>query len=128
MIMAVTSLGETIDSPVDQRFGRARYFIIFDTETEEWSPQRNSRNATAVQGGGIQAAHTIAGRGVEAVLTGHCGPKAFAALAAGGISVFSGVRGTVREAISDYRAGRLTESDVADAAAGDEQKMNTHEA
>jgi predicted Fe-Mo cluster-binding NifX family protein len=117
MKIAVTSLGETLDSPIDQRFGRARYFIVFDTESGQWSTCENSQNVTAAQGAGIQAGQTVANLGVEAVVTGHCGPKAFATLAAGGVGVFSGARGTVEEAISAFKSGKLSKAGGADVSA-----------
>lgn len=117
MKIAVTSLGETLDSPIDQRFGRARYFIVFDTETGQWSPHENTQNLNAVQGAGIQAGQTVANLEVEAVLTGHCGPKAFATLAAAEIGVYSGARGTVEETVSDFKAGKLTRAGGADVSA-----------
>jgi predicted Fe-Mo cluster-binding NifX family protein len=117
MKIAVTSLGETMDSPVDQRFGRARYFVLVDTATGEWSAHENSQNLEAAQGAGIQAGQTVANLGAEAVLTGHCGPKAFRTLAAGGVAVYTGTQGTVEDAVSDYRAGKLQKAGGADVAA-----------
>ena len=114
MKVAVTSLGETIDSPVDQRFGRARYFILYDTETEEWSAHDNKQNLEAAQGAGIQAGRKVADLGAEAVITGHCGPKAFMTLNAGNIEVYPNATGTVREAIEAFQSGKLKKAEDAD--------------
>jgi predicted Fe-Mo cluster-binding NifX family protein len=48
--------------------------------------------------------------GAAAVLTGHVGPKAFAALQAAGVKVYAGASGTVREAVERYKAGQLAET------------------
>ena len=77
MKIAVTSLGESLDSPIDQRFGRARFFVLYDLESGEWTVHDNTQNLEAAQGAGIQAAQHVVNLGVEAVITGHCGPKAF---------------------------------------------------
>ena len=59
MKVVITSLGETLESPVDQRFGRARYFILYDTESNEWSVHDNKQNLNAAQGAGIQAGQKV---------------------------------------------------------------------
>jgi predicted Fe-Mo cluster-binding NifX family protein len=114
MKIAVTSQGQTIDSEVDPRFGRARYFIIADVDTGDLRAVSNEQNLNAAQGAGIQAAQLVAAQGVEAVLTGHCGPKAFQVLTAAGIKVFNEVEGTVAEAIVAFSSGKLTQTEGAD--------------
>lgn len=114
MKLVITSLGETLESPVDQRFGRARYFILYDTKTEEWSAHDNQQNLNAAQGAGIQAGQKVVELGANAVITGHCGPKAFATLKAGNIDVCSGASGTVTESIQTFLSGDLKKTDNAD--------------
>jgi predicted Fe-Mo cluster-binding NifX family protein len=114
MRVAVTARGDNLQSEVDPRFGRARYFVIVDTETGDFTVVDNEQNLNAAQGAGIQAAQHVAAQGVQAVLTGHCGPKAFKALTAGGIAVFSGVEGTVADAVERYKAGQLSAGEGAD--------------
>jgi predicted Fe-Mo cluster-binding NifX family protein len=58
-------------------------------------------------GAGIATAQAIAGKGVEAVLTGNCGPNAFQVLSVAGIKVITGASGTVRDAIQGYKSGHL---------------------
>ena len=82
MRIAVTSRGETLDSPIAPRFGRAAGFVIVDTVSGESSFCDNVQNLNAAQGAGIQAAQNVARHGVDCVITGHCGPKAFRTLAA----------------------------------------------
>jgi len=113
MKVVVTSIGETLESPVDQRFGRARYFILYDTESEEWSAHSNEQNLRAMQGAGVQAGQNVAGLGATVVLTGHCGPKAFVTLQAADIAVYEGAQGTVQEAIAAFSEGRLAKSEKA---------------
>jgi len=107
MKVVVTSEGNTLDSPVDPRFGRARYFLLVDSESGEAAAHDNEQNLNAPQGAGIQAAQTVARLGAKAVLTGHVGPKAFATLQAAGVAVCTGATGTVREAVEQFRAGQL---------------------
>jgi predicted Fe-Mo cluster-binding NifX family protein len=114
MKLAVTSQGKQLDSPVDPRFGRARYFLVIDTEADTVTVADNSQNLNAAQGAGIQAGRNVAQLGVSAVLTGHVGPKAFTTLEAAGIAVYTGAGGTVAEAIAQFKAGELTAAGQAD--------------
>ncbi len=59
----------------------------------------------ATQGAGIQAAQAVIDNKATAVITGHCGPKAFRALKAAGIEVFLAPDGTVDEAVTRFEAG-----------------------
>jgi predicted Fe-Mo cluster-binding NifX family protein len=49
--------------------------------------------------------------GVEAVVTGHVGPKAFRTLQAAGVAVYVGAEGSVRQAVDALTAGRLERAD-----------------
>ena len=114
MKIAITAGGPTLDSPVDQRFGRASRFILFDTKTRDHTTIDNAQALDAVQGAGIQAAETVARAGVECLITGHCGPKAFRALSAAGIRICTGASGSVAEAIASFESGKLTLAQDAD--------------
>lgn len=107
MKVVITAQGTDLDSAVDPRFGRARYFLLVDTETDACTAHDNEQNLNAPQGAGIQAAQAVARLGATAVLTGHVGPKAFTTLQAGQITVYLGATGTAREALEQYRAGQL---------------------
>ena len=107
MKIAITSQGEQLQSPVDPRFGRAKWFIVIDTETGDFEAVDNKKNFDAAQGAGIQAARNAAELGVEAVVTGNVGPKAFTTLKAVGIRVHIGADGTVQEALDRFKAGSL---------------------
>jgi predicted Fe-Mo cluster-binding NifX family protein len=114
MKVVVTSQGKEINSRLDPRFGRANYFIVVDTETGDFSCVDNAQNLNAAQGAGIQAAQSVANLQASAVLTGHCGPKAFRVLNAAGISVYLGADGTVGEAVEKLKAGEYQKADNPD--------------
>lgn len=108
MKIAITAQGEQLQSPVDPRFGRAKWFIVIDTETGAFEAVDNKKNFNAAQGAGIQAGRNVAELGVEAIVTGNVGPKAFATLRAAGIDVHIGAGGTVQDALEQFKAGELT--------------------
>ena len=114
MRTAVTSQGRELNSPVDPRFGRAKFFVVADTETGEFTAADNTQNLNAAQGAGIQAGRNVVEIGVKAVITGHVGPKAYTTLQAGGVAVYTGATGTVADAIDQFKAGRLKQSSGAD--------------
>ena len=94
MNIAVTSEGKDISARVDPRFGRAKWFVIYDTNTDGFEAINNEQVLNLPQGAGIQAAQKVVDRSVEVVLTGHCGPNAFRTLSAAGVKVVVGVSGT----------------------------------
>lgn len=106
MKIAVSATGPEIEAMVDPRFGRCKCFVIVNTDTSETSLLENQ--FAGAGGAGIAVAQAIIGKKVDAVLTGNCGPNAFAALSAAGIQIVTGVAGTtVREAADAYKAGAL---------------------
>jgi len=107
MKILVTSQGDDLSSPVDPRFGRAKYFVLVDSDSGSFTAHDNTQNLNAMQGAGIQAAQNAIELGAEAILTGNVGPKAYATLQAGNVAIFTGASGTVQEAIDNYRAGKF---------------------
>lgn len=107
MKIAVTSQGADMASEVDPRFGRAKFFIVVDTESTGFVAHDNARNLNAAQGAGIQAAQNVVELGVKALVTGNVGPKAFGALQAGGIKMYVGATGSVEHAVEQFKAGQL---------------------
>ncbi len=96
MKVAISSTGTARDSAVDQRFGRCKYFCVFDTESKEHVAIENTAQF-ASGGAGIKSAQSVADSGAGIVLTGNVGPNAYGALQAANITIVTGVSGTVLE-------------------------------
>jgi len=111
MKIAITSNGKELYSKVDRSFGRAKWFIVMDTETDTFEAHDNKQNIDAAQGAGIQAGQKVANLGVNVVLTGNIGPNAFRTLSASFIKVFTIGKGIeiVQDALSEWKDGRLRE-------------------
>lgn len=110
MKIAITSYGEDMENKMDRSFGRAKWFILADSDTGAFQAHSNKQNVNAAQGAGIQAAQNVANLGAEALLTGNVGPNAFKVLSAAGVRMFivEGDR-TVGEALNEWKEGKLQE-------------------
>jgi predicted Fe-Mo cluster-binding NifX family protein len=74
MKVAITSNGNTLESKLDQRFGRCQYFTVYDTDTKgiEFIPNPNK---DAQEGAGPASVQLVASRGVQKVISGEFGIK-----------------------------------------------------
>jgi predicted Fe-Mo cluster-binding NifX family protein len=109
MKICVTATSNSLDAPVDPRFGRCPYFVIVDSKTMQFEAIPNIASS-ATGGAGIQAAQTIANKGAGVLITGNVGPNAFQALSAAGVKIVTGALGTVRELVEKYKKGELSET------------------
>jgi predicted Fe-Mo cluster-binding NifX family protein len=107
-IMITASSNEGLKAMVDTRFARAPYFAIVDSEKMEVEFLDNNAT-TAASGAGIVAAQAVADRGVDTVISGNFGPKAFSALRAGNLKLYSFTGGTIKEAVEAFKKGELKE-------------------
>ena len=114
MKIIVSAEGPSIDAQVSLRFGRAPYFILIDTETMNVEILENPF-VNQMSGVGIQVAQLVAEKGVEVIITGHVGPKAFEALRQAGIQIVSVNGGSVKEAIDAFKEGKLSSVSAATA-------------
>ncbi len=98
MKVAVSASGVDLEAAVDPRFGRCPYYVVVDTDTMEFEAVQNSATGQA-SGAGIAAAQFVSQTGAQAVISGNIGPNAYQALSAGGIAIYTGASGSVREAV-----------------------------
>ena len=115
MKIAITAKGKgsNLDSEVDQRFGRAEWIIVVDTETGQHQVHDNSLNLNAPTGAGVQTASNIAELGVDAVITGNVGPKAYRTLTAADIDIYLVGQSSVKEAVDKLKAEKIKPIDRA---------------
>jgi predicted Fe-Mo cluster-binding NifX family protein len=111
MKICVSATAENLEAQLDPRFGRCLYLIVVDSGTMQFVAIPNMA-AGATGGAGIQAAQTIADKGVKVVITGNVGPNAFRALSAAGIEIVTGASGTVREVVEKFKKGELGKTDA----------------
>lgn len=107
MKICITCKGKEKNAPTDLRFGRCKYFAIYDDKTGEVEYIDNA-STNANQGAGITAAQKIIDIGVEAVITGKMGPNAMKIIGASNINIYRFEEGTVDEAINTFKENKLS--------------------
>ena len=101
MKIAVSSSGGSLSAQVSEKFGRAQYFLIVDSESMKFDVVPNPYIGE-LSGVGPHTASLIAKYGAEVILTTACGPNDKSALESACIKIVTGVSGTVQEAVKGY--------------------------
>lgn len=97
---------KSLNSNVCVSFGRAPYFVIYDTERN--SAEFLDNSAVSAQGGaGIRAAQIMVDNGVEAVISVRLGENAADTLSVAEIKLYKSVFGSAQKNIEDFLAGKL---------------------
>jgi len=107
MKIAIASNGKDASAQVDERFGRADYFLVTneDATAIEEIIENNSKNSQT--GAGTGSASLIAEKGVKALFAGNLGPKAQSVLDEAGVKFIS-FSGTVAEALEFAKQNNIT--------------------
>ncbi|MCM1565217.1 MAG: NifB/NifX family molybdenum-iron cluster-binding protein [Dehalobacter sp.] len=106
MKIAIPVDNNSMDSSVCISFGRAPYFLLYDTETEGSSFLDNSA-ATSQGGAGIKAAQNIVDSGAEAIITPRCGENAAEVLKATEIKLYKNINNSIWDNIEALKEGKL---------------------
>jgi predicted Fe-Mo cluster-binding NifX family protein len=107
MKIAISSSGKDLAAQLDPRFGRCRYFLIVDTDNMSFEVFDNE-NGSLGGGAGIQSAQFVISKGIQAVITGNCGPKAMQVIVAAGVQIVTGQNGTIKDIVEAFNGGKLT--------------------
>ena len=65
MKIIFSSQNKNWDSNLDERFGRAKGFVLYDEETNKFSWHSNQDNLNAAHGAGIQSAQFVINTGAS---------------------------------------------------------------
>lgn len=106
MRIAIPTEQESLQGSVAASFGRAPFFLLYETETEESGFLENSALASP-GGAGIKAAQLIVDENVQAVLTPRCGENAAQVLQAAGIALYKTNGTSLEENIRSFVQGEL---------------------
>lgn len=111
MRIALCVKENSIETEVDGRFGRCRYFAVVDLVKGQVDFIQNE--AADESGAGVKAARIIMKSQVDAVVTQNIGPKAFDLLKKANIYIYEGVNSTMQDTIDHYNNGHLKELNAA---------------
>jgi Uncharacterized conserved protein len=102
MKIAFATDGNNLKDKIALHFGRAKSFLIFDTEKETFEVFENPE----IKGKELPP-DFLAKQGVKAVIVFSLGPKAFEKFKNYKIEVFKAIEGTILENIEKFKAGNL---------------------
>jgi len=115
MKILIMSTGPTLESDVSPVFGRAPYFLIFDLKKETFKSIPNIHIGER-RGVGVAVSQEIVSEGVDGVISGNFGPSAFSFLRSSGIKLYRAVGLSAKDALEDYKNGKLKQVTVSDTA------------
>lgn len=112
MKLAISIEGNSIDSSIDEHFGRCARFLVCEVHDNEVKNTEivDNPGMSLGHGAGMKAAEAVAGKDVQVIITGSLGPKATDVLKQFNIRCLKGT-GTAKEAIDAYLRGDLSEID-----------------
>lgn len=110
MKLCFTAKGATIDSLSEERFGRAPYFIIVESENGSFEAIQNPY-AEGAGGVGPKAAQILIAHDVKALISGQVGGNAREVLVGAGISMYTyKAGGSVKDAFDQFMKNTLPRS------------------
>ena len=88
-----------LDSNLDNRFGRASYFMVYDQDGDTVISIEENKYKNEGHGVGTRVATWLVESGCQAVIGAQPGPKAAALLNQAGVKIIVDDKGTVKEAL-----------------------------
>ena len=109
MKIVFTTKGNTWDSKIDPRFGRAEMFLSYDDETDTLEEVSNSETEAMEHGVGLQSSKKMITIGADVIITGNgAGGKALDIIKETNIKVYIGAADmSVKEAYEAFKANKL---------------------
>lgn len=107
MKIAMPVNDKSMESTVAGTFGRAPYFLVYDTESKTGVFVDNG--AIASQGGaGIKAAQAVVDSGAGALLVPQCGENAASVLKAAKLQIYKTGHESIKDNLDAFTQGKLS--------------------
>ncbi|MDK2868276.1 MAG: hypothetical protein PWP51_2389 [Clostridiales bacterium] len=107
MKIAIPVDEKDLNTTVCVSFGRAPFFMIYDTASKAYDFLDNSAAASS-GGAGIKASQSIVNQGVEILITPRCGENAADVLKAADIQMFQSKKGLGKDNVTLYLNNELS--------------------
>lgn len=112
MKVAVSATGNTLDALVHRQFGRCDWFVIFE-HAQETTKTIENPYAGAETGAGIGCAQDLIEKGVDVVISGQLGPKAYDVFKEAGVEIYLAPPGiSVQSAYEKFLSKELTKMEI----------------
>ena len=105
MRIAISAKGSDLESRVDLMFGRCRYVLLVDPETQAFEVLSNEC-ASGYENSVVKAKALVAA-GAEALVSGNLSRDAAKVLQKGGVKVYPSISGMVQQILERFRHGGL---------------------
>jgi predicted Fe-Mo cluster-binding NifX family protein len=106
MKVAIPSEGINLQSNVSQSFGRCEYFLVVDTNTNNFEVIDNT--AVSSEGGaGIKASQLVVDSSANALITFHLGLNAADVLNSADIKILKAVPGKIENVVAKFISNQL---------------------
>ena len=109
MKILFSSTGKSWEDTVDERFGRAKGFVLYNEETDNLSWLSNDENADAEHGAGIKAAQLVINTGADILITGKVGPKAHDILKKTNLKIYKAENISLKQAYKNFQERMLNQ-------------------
>ena len=103
MKILFSSTGKTLEDNVDERFGRAPGFVLYDDANDQVNWYSNQENVNADHGAGVNASQLAINTKASVLITGKIGPKAHDILKKAKIKVYLAGNISLNQAYKDYK-------------------------
>lgn len=109
MRIVFTTKGNTWDSDMDARFGRAEMFLVYDDKTDTLEEVLNNETESMEHGAGLQTSKKVLGLNADIIITGNgAGQKALEILKSVDAKMYVGAGDmTVKSAYEAFKENKL---------------------
>jgi len=107
MRIAISARERDLDSSIDRRFEKAKFYVIIDLDNSMGYEILANPLAQQLHTSGILLAQHLINLGVNAVFTGECDPNTSRVFKTAGVKVNCRTNGTVKDILAEFNKGVL---------------------